>query len=216
MTDIAVFPIPNCVTFPGTVFPLHVFEPRFRTLIHDCIDASLPLAVCHADKVLHEAKPDQAIEERLQSNQATYKPVKIVSAGECELLKTLDDGRLMVNVHLKHRYTLLNEQQTLPYSIFQAERFDDQPLNESELTEIAELKDKLLHRLIALTIHQPLVQEMLLSDEWQNKVPEQFSFEIFSVLQTDADVMQGILESQSPMLRLQSALAMLNDIPAQL
>jgi Lon protease-like protein len=34
-----MFPL-GSVLFPGGVLPLHVFEPRYRTLVHDCIDSA--------------------------------------------------------------------------------------------------------------------------------------------------------------------------------
>ena len=33
--EVALFPIPDLVAFPGTVIPLHVFEPRYRKMVHD-------------------------------------------------------------------------------------------------------------------------------------------------------------------------------------
>ncbi len=35
--QVPVFPLPNCVLLPGAVLPLHVFEPRYRTLARDLI-----------------------------------------------------------------------------------------------------------------------------------------------------------------------------------
>ena len=35
--EVALFPIPDLVAFPGTVIPLHVFEPRYRKMVHDCV-----------------------------------------------------------------------------------------------------------------------------------------------------------------------------------
>jgi Lon protease-like protein len=34
-TVIPVFPLPNAVLFPGVPLPLHVFEPRYRTMVRD-------------------------------------------------------------------------------------------------------------------------------------------------------------------------------------
>ncbi|HVT79532.1 MAG TPA: LON peptidase substrate-binding domain-containing protein [Phycisphaerae bacterium] len=31
--EIPLFPLPNCVLFPGVVQPLHIFEPRFRKMM---------------------------------------------------------------------------------------------------------------------------------------------------------------------------------------
>jgi uncharacterized protein len=32
-----IFPLPSAVLFPGTAIPLHIFEPRYRELIQDCL-----------------------------------------------------------------------------------------------------------------------------------------------------------------------------------
>jgi Lon protease-like protein len=37
LAAIAVFPLPRVVLFPGTLLPLHVFEPRYRAMMHDCV-----------------------------------------------------------------------------------------------------------------------------------------------------------------------------------
>ena len=51
MAEICIFPIPGCVTFPGTVFPLHVFEPRYREMIQRCLDENKLVAICHPSSV---------------------------------------------------------------------------------------------------------------------------------------------------------------------
>ncbi len=216
MTEIALFPIPKCVVFPGTVTPLHVFEPRYRTMIHHCIDNTLPLAVCHVKNFLHLEKESQAFDGALTSNQATYNPVDVCSAGRCELIETLKDGRLLINVHADKRYRLIKETQSLPFLIFNCAEFPDKELSPSESNLILELKDKLLHRLIALTNNNKQIQSVLDSQEWQSKNADDFSFELFSVLQTDADKMQEILEMDFPADRLNAALDILSQIPAQL
>jgi hypothetical protein len=35
--EIAIFPLPNCVLFPGVVQPLHIFEPRYRKMMADVV-----------------------------------------------------------------------------------------------------------------------------------------------------------------------------------
>ena len=32
---VPLFPLPNAVLFPGVPLPLHVFEPRYRTMVRD-------------------------------------------------------------------------------------------------------------------------------------------------------------------------------------
>jgi Lon protease-like protein len=43
--EIPVFPLPDVVFFPETVLPLHVFEPRYRAMIGDCLAGDRRLAV---------------------------------------------------------------------------------------------------------------------------------------------------------------------------
>src|SRR3954468_5096702 len=35
--EIALFPLPNCVLFPGVVQPLHIFEPRYREMLREAL-----------------------------------------------------------------------------------------------------------------------------------------------------------------------------------
>jgi ATP-dependent Lon protease len=37
LRELAVFPLPRVVFFPGTSLPLHIFEPRYRALMRDCL-----------------------------------------------------------------------------------------------------------------------------------------------------------------------------------
>ncbi|MFQ5521288.1 MAG: LON peptidase substrate-binding domain-containing protein, partial [Candidatus Methylomirabilia bacterium] len=40
-----VFPLPNVVFFPHTMLPLHIFEPRYREMVADCLTGDKRLAV---------------------------------------------------------------------------------------------------------------------------------------------------------------------------
>lgn len=210
MTEIAIFPIPNCIAFPHTVFPLHVFEPRYRQMVSDCVENNRLLGICHTQKELHSAKENQPIQEALQSNQATYKPFDIFSAGECELIKTLEDGRLYLHVNLVQRYKITRELQTLPYIIAQCEAVNDALADSAVFDEAALYQEKILARLSALTAHIPKVPKLLNSDEWKHKDPLKFSFEIFDLLDFESEYLQNILEMRSPVERLEFLLTNLN------
>jgi len=47
---IPVFPLPDVVLFPHTLLPLHIFEPRYREMIRDCLtgDRRLVMALLQA------------------------------------------------------------------------------------------------------------------------------------------------------------------------
>lgn len=210
MKAIAIFPIPNCVTFPGMIFPLHVFEPRYRKMIKQCIEENREVAICHTKKEIHSAKPAQSREETLASNQATYQPQDVFSAGPCTLIETSQDGRLQVDVELTQRYRKINVQQTLPYNIFECEPLMDQALDSTNYEKSKILQDKILHRLSALaSAHNPKMAKLLLSPEWLEKPLIEFSFEIFSIIQINAPFSQALLEETSTLTRLEQTLTLL-------
>jgi Lon protease-like protein len=37
LAELPVFPLPRVVFFPGTMLPLHLFEPRYQRMIEDCM-----------------------------------------------------------------------------------------------------------------------------------------------------------------------------------
>lgn len=206
MINIAIFPIPSCVTFPGAVFPLHVFEPRYRKMIHHCLTENMPLGITHTQKVLSEAKSSGS----LDVNLATYKPYNIFSAGVCELIETLEDGRLFCQVKLGARYQMIAEQQKLPFIIYRCETYEDAPTDTQALEELDLLKEKITKRLLAITSQQPGLQALLTSSEWQAKPAKDLSFELFNIIRFDPDTQQKILEMNSPVNRMESLLSLLN------
>ena len=39
LAALPVFPLPRVVFFPGTILPLHLFEPRYRAMMEDCVSS---------------------------------------------------------------------------------------------------------------------------------------------------------------------------------
>jgi Lon protease-like protein len=42
---VPIFPLPDVVLFPHTMLPLHIFEPRYRKLVQDCLAGDKRLAM---------------------------------------------------------------------------------------------------------------------------------------------------------------------------
>ena len=40
-----IFPLPQTVLFPGALLPLHVFEPRYRVMVKDCLSTHKAMAI---------------------------------------------------------------------------------------------------------------------------------------------------------------------------
>lgn len=45
LSAIPLFPLPNVVLFPGAALPLHIFEPRYRAMLRDCLATHRALAI---------------------------------------------------------------------------------------------------------------------------------------------------------------------------
>jgi Lon protease-like protein len=49
-----MFPLPNCFLFPGTLMPLHVFEPRYRQMVEDSLDGPGRLVMATVLETFHD------------------------------------------------------------------------------------------------------------------------------------------------------------------
>lgn len=210
MVDVALFPIPNSVNFPGVPCPLHVFEPRYRQMVRYCIDQNLLMGVCHTEKVVHYTEREQTIEEALKSNQATYKPRVVFSAGPVQLLQELDDGRMLVQVDNEVRLRLGEEKQTLPFSIWACEELLDEALDEAGELALQQSQAKILKRLLAITHDNEQAQKMLRSDHWQAMPAHRFSFAAAGLLGMPPETSQALLEMTNAQERLDTILEMIN------
>jgi hypothetical protein len=117
---------------------------------------------------------------------------------------------MLINVHIAERYYAVEPRQTLPFSIYACELYEDMPTSEEDMILAEQLQEKILRRLLAITATDPRAQSLLGADEWQHRNPLVFSFELMGILQLDANVQQQILELRSPLERLQRILDVLN------
>ena len=45
MERMPIFPLPQIVLFPQALLPLHIFEPRYRALLKDCLASHRTMAL---------------------------------------------------------------------------------------------------------------------------------------------------------------------------
>jgi len=212
MIEVALFPIPESVNFPGVPVPLHVFEPRYRKMVRYCIDNDVMMGVCHIQGIVRNMTQMQTRDEALNSNQSTYKPCDVFSAGKVELQEELDDGRMAVIVHLEKRLELKQVQQQLPFYIWACEPFEDEPIEDGDLIKLRQSHEKLMQRLLVLGHGNDEFQKMLASDKWQNLSAVEFSFMVNGLFDMPAKIKQEILEMRLPQQRLDALLKLLNAI----
>lgn len=88
LAALPVFPLPRVVFFPGSVLPLHVFEPRYRAMMEDCVSRG-PRAIVVA-----------LLEPGWESDYEGRPPVhEIAGAGRIVDVARRTDGRFDVLLH---------------------------------------------------------------------------------------------------------------------
>jgi Lon protease-like protein len=81
---IPIFPLPDVVLFPHTLLPLHIFEPRYREMVRDCLAG---------DKRLAMALLRSGWENDYYGRPAIY---PIAGSGEIIQHEELPDGRFNI------------------------------------------------------------------------------------------------------------------------
>lgn len=117
-----LFPLPGTLLFPGSLLPLHVFEPRYRALVADCLRDERPLSVCQIrPSEIHLAAGSPGI--------LPYAAVGIIAAHEL-----LADGRSNILIQPIGRVRIDADRATdTLYRIADAELLVDRPVTAAEL-----------------------------------------------------------------------------------
>ena len=99
-----VFPLTGVMLLPGTVLPLHIFEPRYRAMVEDALGA---------EKVFGMIQPvvPQDDNRGPQPGVANAAPdlYKVGCAGYIEKWEKLDDGRFFVQLKGVNRFRFSEE-----------------------------------------------------------------------------------------------------------
>ena len=86
-----VFPLPGALLFPHAVLPLHVFEPRYRHMLKDCLASDRAIAIACLDE--HDYPLDDA---RVNAGLGATRPPRVrslVGVGTVVAHEVLPDGR---------------------------------------------------------------------------------------------------------------------------
>ncbi len=102
-----IFPLPNVVMYPHLLLPLHIFEPRYRTMVVDALEGEALIAMALL-------KPGW---ERTYSEK-TAKIFDTVCLGRITAHERLADGRFNVAVKgLSRAVVTAEEQSDCPYRV---------------------------------------------------------------------------------------------------
>ena len=110
-----LFPLPNVVHFPGTLLPLHIFEPRYRAMIRDLLEK--PEGERLIGMILMRPLDEAGAEG--------FGLVPPGTAGRLVAVESRDDGRFDILLHGEFRFFVEEELGGRPYR-----RARVQPLDE--------------------------------------------------------------------------------------
>jgi Lon protease-like protein len=116
-----LFPLPGVALFPELPLPLHIFEPRYRTMVKDALAGSRVIGIV-------QARPGQ---------EGMPSPIfSIGCAGRIEGVAELDDGRSNIVLRGISRFHIDEElPQTGPYRTARVTALMEKVLDEEALTE---------------------------------------------------------------------------------
>ena len=118
-TRLSIFPLPGAILFPGLQLPLHIFEPRYRSLVADALVK---------DRRISMIQPQTATEGS---------PLFAIGCvGKIDEVEALDDGRYNIVLEGEARFRLVRELEvTTPYRQVEGELL---PNTSDELLSSAE------------------------------------------------------------------------------
>jgi uncharacterized protein len=203
LAAVPLFPLPDVVFLPDTVLPLHVFEPRYRQLVADCLAGDGRLAVVMLrpgwERDYHGRPPVHAI----------------AGLGQIMQSERLTDGRYNILLDGRTRIRIEEEPATeLPYRVARARTLPD-VLPEDERATLPErmraLRSSYAKLLDALgQSHADVVARLTVAGGRPGAIVDR----IVSAVVPDAAVRQRILEAVDVGQRVDLAAAALADLLA--
>jgi len=117
-----LFPLP-LVLFPGAPLPLHIFEPRYRQMLADCLAGDSRFGIVF--------RPEGIGDTDLETG-------RVGCIAEVDDAHTLPDGRSNIVVHGVRRFALQRFiASSAPYHVGEVAEYEDLPEDESSLGPIA-------------------------------------------------------------------------------
>ena len=117
---IPLFPLPDVVLLPGTLLPLHIFEPRYRAMVADALEG---------ERTIGMAMLKGGWERALENPEIHA----IGGAGEIVESERLADGRYNILLEGRFRYRVLREERTgTPYRTASVKEIASVPFGDPE------------------------------------------------------------------------------------
>jgi Lon protease-like protein len=200
--QLPVFPLPEVVFFPETVLPLHVFEPRYRKMVADCLAGDRFMAVA-------------MLRSGWEKDYEGRPPIHAVAGvGEILQAEVLPDGRYNILLDGRFRVRIEDEvpAEDLPYRRARVRRLAEVPGPEGDrafAVQLVELRQSHARLLTALgQSHADLVGRLTVAGAAPGAVIDR----IVSAAVPDVAMRQRALETLDVRERLALATGAITDL----
>ena len=197
-----IFPLPELTFFPHTFLPLHVFEPRYRAMVTDCLARDRRLAVVALEPGY----------EQHYDGKPAVKP--IAGAGAIVRCERLASGRFNIVLRGDSRIRIDHEVPTdTLYRMVVATPLADVGADREDLAELAgAVRERCVQILDALGRPTKEIQDSLEAV----RSPAELADQVASAVLPDASVRQTLLEELDVERRLKRLRSALDDLLKQL
>jgi len=195
--ELPLFPLPNVVLFPHIVFPLHIFEERYKLMINGCIERDEAFGL-----VLLRSGAEEESEQTIHRVGVSARIVEV---------ERVEEGRLNILCEGESRFRIHRFTQQEPFWKGSVAFFDDDSVRSAEslYDQVAELYRGVAALSASLSRSEPA--EITLPES-----PTDLSYMISYVLDIDFEEKQNLLELTSTTERLRLLVAHLTDTLAKL
>lgn len=180
-----LFPL-DVVLFPGTPLPLHIFEPRYRELISECLETKKTFGIVRVKK-------NEEVDEETGADEQDTRLADVGCTAEIiAVTKTHPDGRMDIVTEGRERFEVLELNEERSYLQGDVLFFGDEPgdPNPEETAHAVKLHAEIL----AIAGAKQSLPEQL----------QQLSFHLAGSLPLDLDFKQALLEMRSEAERIQA------------
>ena len=175
MRRLPLFPLPGVVLLPGTLLPLHIFEPRYRAMVSDALEGDRTIGMA----MLHPAGGPADGDPRIYA---------VGGAGEIVESEELEDGRFNILLEARFRFRVLEESPANPYRVARVEEVRSVPFSDRGEEDRVVASATALFRQIAPEVELPPLPAEAMS-------PERLASEIALRLRYSPPELQTILET---------------------
>lgn len=195
--ELPIFPLPNVVFFPRTLLPLHVFEPRYLTMVQHAWQGERRLGI---------ALLRPGWERDYEGTPPVY---PVGGMGAIQEVHPAEGGRLNLVLSGQQRYRIIDFKQWTPYRIARVQLLSDQF---PPRPEVDRLSRSLIESFLRLAEGENMAPQ---AQAWENLDFQTLVNRICASLQVSPEHKQRLLEMDHLEQRAQSLLHLLEHLLSQ-